>query len=226
MHFYFLNIWEARAPILLPAPPGTGSGTGWSWELQVNSALCQGTALAGRWMTSEKHSTWALRYGVLALHAASGPLSRCLPQQRTCCCTFSFPICYIKNKTFMRTVIWLEQTKLPQSCWSSIISCMCILFYQLNVSLNFSFRVFNELKTKILNIKKYKKKLLTALGEFLEDHFPLPDKSAKKKKVSSREDIPAENHFCSSARCKRTFSCVVQCHIQLPKCAIKQLLEN
>ncbi|XP_058535975.1 centromere protein K [Ochotona princeps] len=48
-------------------------------------------------------------------------------------------------------------------------------------------RVFNELKTKILKIKKHKKKLLTALGEFLEDHFPLPDESAKKKKRNVEE---------------------------------------
>ncbi|XP_017393321.1 centromere protein K [Cebus imitator] len=50
-------------------------------------------------------------------------------------------------------------------------------------------RVFNELKTKLLNVKEYKEKLLITLGEFLEDHFPLPDGSVKKKKVSFREDI-------------------------------------
>uniref|UniRef100_A0A2K5Q7T1 Centromere protein K n=1 Tax=Cebus imitator TaxID=2715852 RepID=A0A2K5Q7T1_CEBIM len=44
-------------------------------------------------------------------------------------------------------------------------------------------RVFNELKTKLLNVKEYKEKLLITLGEFLEDHFPLPDGSVKKKKI-------------------------------------------
>ncbi|XP_062068101.1 centromere protein K isoform X2 [Lepus europaeus] len=44
-------------------------------------------------------------------------------------------------------------------------------------------RIFTELKTKMLNVKKYKKKLLITLGEFLEDHFPLPDGSVKKKKA-------------------------------------------
>ncbi|KAM6157048.1 centromere protein K isoform 1-T1 [Erethizon dorsatum] len=43
-------------------------------------------------------------------------------------------------------------------------------------------RIFNELKTKILNIKEFKEKLLITLGEFLEDHFPLPDGTVKKKK--------------------------------------------
>ncbi|XP_073849643.1 centromere protein K isoform X9 [Macaca fascicularis] len=43
-------------------------------------------------------------------------------------------------------------------------------------------RIFNELKTKMLNVKEYKEKLLSTLGKFLEDHFPLPDRSVKKKK--------------------------------------------
>ncbi|KAI2537645.1 centromere protein K [Homo sapiens] len=48
-------------------------------------------------------------------------------------------------------------------------------------------RIFNELKTKMLNIKEYKEKLLSTLGEFLEDHFPLPDRSVKKKKKNIQE---------------------------------------
>ncbi|XP_027979688.1 centromere protein K isoform X2 [Eumetopias jubatus] len=43
-------------------------------------------------------------------------------------------------------------------------------------------RVFDELKTKMHDIKEYKEKLLITLGEFLEDHFPLPDRNVKKKK--------------------------------------------
>uniref|UniRef100_A0A7N5KCP2 Centromere protein K n=1 Tax=Ailuropoda melanoleuca TaxID=9646 RepID=A0A7N5KCP2_AILME len=43
-------------------------------------------------------------------------------------------------------------------------------------------RIFDELKTKMHDIKEYKKKLLITLGEFLEDHFPLPDRNVKKKK--------------------------------------------
>ncbi|XP_005392688.1 PREDICTED: centromere protein K [Chinchilla lanigera] len=48
-------------------------------------------------------------------------------------------------------------------------------------------RIFNELKTKILNIKEFKEKLLIILGEFLEDHFPLPDGTVKKKKKIIQE---------------------------------------
>ncbi|XP_022373796.1 centromere protein K isoform X2 [Enhydra lutris kenyoni] len=43
-------------------------------------------------------------------------------------------------------------------------------------------RIFSELKTKMHDIKEYKEKLLVTLGEFLEDHFPLPDRNVKKKK--------------------------------------------
>lgn len=45
------------------------------------------------------------------------------------------------------------------------------------------------------DIKEYKEKLLVTLGEFLEDHFPLPDRSVKKKKVSFREDIYVGIHI-------------------------------
>ncbi|XP_062943588.1 centromere protein K [Cynocephalus volans] len=48
-------------------------------------------------------------------------------------------------------------------------------------------RIFNELKTKMLNIKEYKEKLLITMGEFLEDHFPLPDGNVKKKKKNIQE---------------------------------------
>uniref|UniRef100_A0A2K6QD70 Centromere protein K n=1 Tax=Rhinopithecus roxellana TaxID=61622 RepID=A0A2K6QD70_RHIRO len=48
-------------------------------------------------------------------------------------------------------------------------------------------RIFNELKTKMLNVKEYKEKLLSTLGKFLEDHFPMPDRSVKKKKKNIQE---------------------------------------
>ncbi|KAF6123595.1 centromere protein K [Phyllostomus discolor] len=48
-------------------------------------------------------------------------------------------------------------------------------------------RIFNELKTKLHDIKEYKEKLLLALSEFLEDHFPLPDRNVKKKKKNTQE---------------------------------------
>ncbi|XP_006982810.1 centromere protein K [Peromyscus maniculatus bairdii] len=48
-------------------------------------------------------------------------------------------------------------------------------------------RIFNELKAKMLSIKEFKEKLLLTLGEFLEDHFPLPDGNIKKKKTTTQE---------------------------------------
>ncbi|OXB53274.1 hypothetical protein ASZ78_000296, partial [Callipepla squamata] len=49
-------------------------------------------------------------------------------------------------------------------------------------------RVFQELKNQMSELKEYKKKLMNALGEFLEEHFPLPEKNgnAKKKKYSEK----------------------------------------
>ncbi|XP_064357673.1 centromere protein K-like isoform X2 [Dromaius novaehollandiae] len=51
-------------------------------------------------------------------------------------------------------------------------------------------RTFQELKNKMLKLRTYKEELLNALGEFLEEHFPLPeeDGSAKKKKKNSSEE--------------------------------------
>ncbi|KFR17970.1 Centromere protein K, partial [Opisthocomus hoazin] len=40
----------------------------------------------------------------------------------------------------------------------------------------------NELQNKMLKIQLYREELLNALGEFLEDHFPLPEKGASSKK--------------------------------------------
>ncbi|KAI5946576.1 centromere protein K [Manis javanica] len=48
-------------------------------------------------------------------------------------------------------------------------------------------RIFKELKSKMCDIKEYKEKLLITLGEFLEDHFPLPDRNVKKKKKNTQE---------------------------------------
>ncbi|XP_051028493.1 centromere protein K [Acomys russatus] len=48
-------------------------------------------------------------------------------------------------------------------------------------------RVFNELKAKIRSIKEFKEKLLITLGEFLEDHFPLPDGNIRKKQRNIQE---------------------------------------
>ncbi|KFV93294.1 Centromere protein K, partial [Fulmarus glacialis] len=48
-------------------------------------------------------------------------------------------------------------------------------------------RAFYELQNKMLKLKIYKEEILNALGEFLEEHFPLPEKggSAKKKEIKS-----------------------------------------
>ncbi|NXX36840.1 CENPK protein, partial [Nicator chloris] len=42
---------------------------------------------------------------------------------------------------------------------------------------------FDELKSKILKLKTYKKELLSALGEFVDEHFPPPEKGENTKKM-------------------------------------------
>ncbi|NXN86638.1 CENPK protein, partial [Bombycilla garrulus] len=53
-------------------------------------------------------------------------------------------------------------------------------------------REFNERKNKILNLKTYKKELLSALGEFLDDHFPHPEKGENTKKKNSSAESAVE----------------------------------
>ncbi|NXH39757.1 CENPK protein, partial [Dicaeum eximium] len=52
-------------------------------------------------------------------------------------------------------------------------------------------REFNELKNKVLKLKTFKKELLSALGEFLDEHFPLPEESenTKKKESFAKPDV-------------------------------------
>ncbi|KAM6109068.1 centromere protein K isoform 2-T2 [Phoenicopterus ruber ruber] len=53
-------------------------------------------------------------------------------------------------------------------------------------------RAFHELQNKILKLKTYKEELLNALGEFLEEHFPLPEKGGTAKKKNSSEEPAIE----------------------------------
>ncbi|XP_068523565.1 centromere protein K isoform X3 [Anas acuta] len=51
-------------------------------------------------------------------------------------------------------------------------------------------RAFHKLKDEFFKVKAYKEELLNALGAFLEEHFPLPEKdvTAKKKKIKNSEE--------------------------------------
>ncbi|XP_057269553.1 centromere protein K, partial [Pezoporus wallicus] len=53
-------------------------------------------------------------------------------------------------------------------------------------------RAFHEQRKKILELKVYKKKLLTALEEFLEEHFPPPEKGGSAGKKNSQEEPVVE----------------------------------
>ncbi|NWV70845.1 CENPK protein, partial [Malurus elegans] len=44
---------------------------------------------------------------------------------------------------------------------------------------------FDELENKMLKLKTYKKELLSALGEFLDEHFPPPERGENTKKKNS-----------------------------------------
>ncbi|KAL9822619.1 centromere protein K isoform 5-T5 [Geothlypis trichas] len=51
-------------------------------------------------------------------------------------------------------------------------------------------RELNVLKNKVLKLKTFKKELLSALGEFLDEHFPPPEEGENiKKKNSSAEPV-------------------------------------
>ncbi|KAM7077409.1 centromere protein K isoform 2-T2 [Ciconia maguari] len=53
-------------------------------------------------------------------------------------------------------------------------------------------RAFHELHNKMLKLKIYKEDLLNALGAFLEEHFPLPEKGGSAKKENSSEKPAVE----------------------------------
>uniref|UniRef100_A0A8C0FTB6 Centromere protein K n=1 Tax=Bubo bubo TaxID=30461 RepID=A0A8C0FTB6_BUBBB len=53
-------------------------------------------------------------------------------------------------------------------------------------------RAFNELQNKMLQLKIYKEELLNALGEFLAEHFPLPENGGSAKKKGSSEEPSVE----------------------------------
>ncbi|XP_009578367.1 PREDICTED: centromere protein K, partial [Fulmarus glacialis] len=53
-------------------------------------------------------------------------------------------------------------------------------------------RAFYELQNKMLKLKIYKEEILNALGEFLEEHFPLPEKGGSAKKKNSSEEPAVE----------------------------------
>ncbi|NXL02833.1 CENPK protein, partial [Mesembrinibis cayennensis] len=53
-------------------------------------------------------------------------------------------------------------------------------------------RAFHELQNKMLKLKVYKEELLNALGEFLEEHFPLPEEGGSAKKKNSSEEPAVE----------------------------------
>ncbi|NXB61715.1 CENPK protein, partial [Struthidea cinerea] len=44
---------------------------------------------------------------------------------------------------------------------------------------------FDEVKNKIMKLETYKKELLSALGEFLDEHFPLPEKGENTENKNS-----------------------------------------
>ncbi|NXE29384.1 CENPK protein, partial [Ardeotis kori] len=53
-------------------------------------------------------------------------------------------------------------------------------------------RTFHALQNKVLTLKIYKEEILNALGEFLEDHFPLPEEGGSNNKKDSSEKPAVE----------------------------------
>ncbi|NXN53269.1 CENPK protein, partial [Rynchops niger] len=53
-------------------------------------------------------------------------------------------------------------------------------------------RAFQELQNKMLQLRMYKEELVNALGKFLEEHFPLPEKGRSAEKKNSSEKPAVE----------------------------------
>ncbi|NXI78930.1 CENPK protein, partial [Rhipidura dahli] len=53
-------------------------------------------------------------------------------------------------------------------------------------------RGFDEVKNKIMKLKTYKKELLGVLGEFLDEHFPLPEKGENTESENSSAEQAVE----------------------------------
>ncbi|NXN43446.1 CENPK protein, partial [Rhinoptilus africanus] len=53
-------------------------------------------------------------------------------------------------------------------------------------------RAFQELQNKMMKLRTYKEELLNALGKFLEEHFPLPEKGRSAEKKNSSEEPAVE----------------------------------
>ncbi|KAL7989004.1 hypothetical protein Chor_007923 [Crotalus horridus] len=94
-----------------------------------------------------------------------------------------------KNKKlkedFIREQKWLEEQEQLIECLNQTAERMS------NYVVDFSEkRAFQELKSKMLKIKAYKEDILNALGDFLDEHFPLPENSGTaKKKRAEEEDV-------------------------------------
>ncbi|NXG80175.1 CENPK protein, partial [Baryphthengus martii] len=53
-------------------------------------------------------------------------------------------------------------------------------------------RAFQELQNKMLKLKAFKEELLSALGKFLEEHFPLVEKAQSAQRKNSSEEPAVE----------------------------------
>ncbi|XP_044302390.1 centromere protein K [Varanus komodoensis] len=93
-----------------------------------------------------------------------------------------------KNKNLKQNLLreqrWLEEQQQLIDCLNQTeeeISTQVVQFSEK--------RAFQELKSKMLKIKAYKDEISNALGEFLEEHFPLPENhgAAKKKRLLPKE---------------------------------------
>nr|XP_060617541.1 centromere protein K [Anolis sagrei ordinatus] len=88
------------------------------------------------------------------------------------------------KQDLLREQQWLEEQQ-------QLIDCLNQTEEKLNNEVvNFSEkRAFQELKTKMLTVHAFKKEIWTALQEFLEEHFPCPEKceTTRKKRRSSEE---------------------------------------
>ncbi|NXN24848.1 CENPK protein, partial [Nycticryphes semicollaris] len=51
---------------------------------------------------------------------------------------------------------------------------------------------YSELRNKVAKLRKYKEQLLDALGKFLEEHFPLPERHRSTENKKASKESPVE----------------------------------
>uniref|UniRef100_A0A8C5TRR1 Centromere protein K n=1 Tax=Malurus cyaneus samueli TaxID=2593467 RepID=A0A8C5TRR1_9PASS len=92
-------------------------------------------------------------------------------------------MCLLHNMLLMKLSILLSSLQKIKNDLEMVLSTVRSKNKQLDEDLkSLKGKGFDELENKMLKLKTYKKELLSALGEFLDEHFPPPERGENTKK--------------------------------------------